>query len=118
MAKREIKSANAEYTGGGIYILYGQFEDGSYFMSFPEDNCTEVFDADGSNFDESLYPEWMDEHRIESIVEKENVHFTYSLLGWIEEYEPTGNYSMDDITTLRSIYMAAISMELVKKEGE
>ena len=56
-----IKSANAVYTGGGIWVFYGELEDGNFFLT-DNDGYVALVDSDPSDFDESLYYDWQEEH--------------------------------------------------------
>lgn len=68
MAKHKIKTATAVYTGGGIYIYYGQLESGLYFRTADEYEVIDICNADTS--DESAdYAEFYEAHSVEEIAD-------------------------------------------------
>lgn len=56
MAKHKIKTAAAVYTGGGIYIYYGQLESGLFFRTCDEWEaayiCTQETDTEEADYEE------------------------------------------------------------------
>lgn len=87
----EINTATAIYTGGNIYIYYGQLEDNTYFRSCDTWECTEICNADTSTEDAD-YMEFYEEHSIKAIAGKEHREFFNKMLQWILEHKPDGNY--------------------------
>lgn len=63
-----IKTATACYTGGGIYIYYGQLENGLYFQADDECEAINICDADTGN-EEAQYLEWQELHTVEELTE-------------------------------------------------
>lgn len=67
--EQKIVSAEAIYTGGGIWNYMGELESGKFFMAF-DDDCYEVMilDADprkaGEDGEEAYFPEWQQAHMI------------------------------------------------------
>ena len=94
--KREIKNATAIYTGGGLYIFYGQLTDGNWFRAYDEWECIEICDADTST-EEADYNEFYEEHIIETLVNDEYKTFWNDMLLWIIHNAPEGNYSVDEL---------------------
>ena len=94
----EIKMANAEYTGGGIYVFVGELTNGRYFMM---DNFMDIriMNQFPSLDDEDVwYDEWQEKHLIEDIEdEEERKEFFKMVLTWIKNHGNDGNYSMVDI---------------------
>ena len=94
--KREIKNATAIYTGGGLYIFYGQLTDGSWFRAYDEWECIEICDSDTS-VEEADYYEFYEEHRIDTMVNEEYETFWNEMLLWIIHNAPKGNYLVGDL---------------------
>ena len=57
----KIKNATAIYTGGGIYIYYGQLENGLFFRACDGWDFIELCDSDTST-EEADYYEFYEEH--------------------------------------------------------
>lgn len=87
-----IKHATAIYTGGGIYIYYGELTDGTYFRTCDMWECIEICNANTGS-DEADYEEFYEEHSLRSITDKEYVVFFNDMIRWILENKPEGNYS-------------------------
>ena len=98
-----IKWANANYTGGGLYAYIGKLKNGNYFMAADDWNEDEsfvyevdsevVFDTFEDGDPAPWTNEWMDEHLVK-------VHGTKSfkeILEWIITYEPDGNYDTEEL---------------------
>ena len=66
MAKYEIKTATACYTGGGIYIYYGQLENGLYFRAYDEWEAVYICDSDTS-VEEAEYDGFYEQHTTEEL---------------------------------------------------
>ena len=66
--KHQIKTASACYTGGGIYIYYGQLESGLYFRTADEYFGIDICDADTAS-EEADYLEFYEAHGVEEIPE-------------------------------------------------
>ena len=64
--KHRIKTATAVYTGGGIYIYYGQLESGLYFRTADEYWGIDICNAD-TEADEADYSEFYEVHLVEEI---------------------------------------------------
>lgn len=91
-----IKNAVAEYTGGGIYIYYGELENGLFFRACDDWESIEICNADTST-EEADYYEFYKEHTIESLGGSEYELFWNNLLMWIIHNAPNGNYSADEL---------------------
>lgn len=109
----KINDATAVYTGGGIYIYYGQLEDGNYFRTWDDAECIEICDADTS-VEEADYNEFYDEHRVETLIEDEFKVFWNKMIQWIIDNEPNGNYAVDELK--ERMEELKINIELTNEE--
>lgn len=91
-----IKNATAQYTGGGIYIYYGQLENGYYFKAGDGEDFIEICDTDTS-VDEADYNEFYEKHRVETLTSYPYITLWNKMLAWIIENEPRGNYSISEL---------------------
>lgn len=66
MAQHKIKTATACYTGGGIYVFYGQLKSGLYFIAYDEWEVIYICNADTSA-EESQYEDFYEQHAVEEI---------------------------------------------------
>ena len=89
--KVEIKNAMATYTGGGIYIYYGQLVDGTFFRTGDCEDFIEICNADTSKEDAD-YCEFYEVHRVKTLNGEEYKVFWNEMLLWIIENKPEGNY--------------------------
>lgn len=94
--RMNIKNATAQYTGGGIYIYYGQLENGYYFRAGDEEDFIEICDTDTST-DEADYNEFYEKHRVETLTSYPYITLWNKMLVWIIENEPRGNYSISEL---------------------
>jgi hypothetical protein len=92
----DIKTATAIYTGGGIYIYYGQLKNGLYFRTCDDFEFISICDADTSAEDAD-YAEFYDAHEIWCIAEDAFKNTRDSILMWILDNEPEGNYSTTEL---------------------
>ena len=79
-----IKTANAVYTGGNIWLFYGETTDGSFFLT-DDYGCTLLLNESPEDMDKSLYPDWQEEHKIRELFDSERVDFCNALLTWLEK---------------------------------
>lgn len=98
--KYEIKAATACYTGGGIYIYYGQLENDLFFMSCDTWESILVLNADPS-CEESQYPEYQEQHYIEELINNDYKTFLNKMLRHIVDggapYDNSHNYSTHEL---------------------
>ena len=94
--KREIKNATAIYTGGGLYIFYGQLTDGNWFRAYDEWECIEICNSDTS-VEDADYSEFYEEHTVETVTGEAYEIFWNEMLNWIISNKPEGNYDSDDL---------------------
>lgn len=105
----EFKKANAEYTGGNIYVYYGQLEDGRYFLADDDGEMMLTYTDPVPCFEDAMYWEWQCEHGIPVTKEQDDnaeegqVWWTLkaddwnAMLDWIIENRPEGNYSVSEL---------------------
>lgn len=91
-----IKTATAIYTGGGVYIYYGQLNNGLYFRTCDGFDFISVCDADTST-DEADYIEFYEEHEKTVIAGPDFAESWNAVLSWIIHNAPDGNYQTDDL---------------------
>lgn len=91
-----IKNANACYTGGNIYIYYGQLENGLYFRACDDWESIEICNADTST-EEADYYEFYQEHSVKTLVGDLYEKFWNDMILWIIRNSPKGNYSEDEL---------------------
>lgn len=95
MDHMRIKTATADYTGGGIYIYYGQFANGEYFLTDDETDYAMVLDANvATNYDDAFTNEWQAAHTIGYRRIKRN-----DIINYIITNMPTGNYAVSELKT-------------------
>ena len=92
----KIKNATACYTGGNLYIYYGQLENGLYFRAYDDWDFIEICDTDTSTEDADYY-EFYVEHSVETIAGDKYKAFWNEMLLWIIQNEPNGNYDSYDL---------------------
>jgi hypothetical protein len=102
MTKHKIKTATAVYTGGGIYIYYGQLESGLYFRAFdecPEDdgyNPIYICNSD-TEAEEADYWEFYEAHMVEELTHDDAIEFWNTMLRHIIDGKPAhGEWSNYD----------------------
>ena len=96
--KKEIKNATAIYSGGGVYIYYGQLTDGNWFRVCDSEDFIEICNSDTS-VDEADYYEFYEKHSICTLTGEEFETFWNEMLLWIIHNAPEGNYSFDELET-------------------
>lgn len=98
----EIKTANACYSGGGIYIYYGQLESGLYFRANEDFETIYVCDANASVAEEEAnWPEFYEQHTVEEITGEAFVNFWNRMLTHIinggPSFDEWNNYSKSEL---------------------
>lgn len=93
---KEIKTATAEYTGGGIYVYHGQLQDGNHFRTCDDWETIEICDAD-TGVEDANYIEFYEEHRVEILVEDGYRRFWNQMIQWIIQNQPDGNYATNEL---------------------
>lgn len=98
MKRYSFRNVNAVYTGGGIWLFYGELSTGEHFLT-DDYGFTLILDESPADFDESLYEEWQHRHTIKELVDSQRVTFCDKLanrllrhnkadnLGGIADYE-------------------------------
>ena len=101
--KYEIEYANADYTGGGIYNYNGKLKDGRFVWGNSEWEEFYLIDSDPTEYSEEYgdqvgyYNEWLEEHTVESIEDKDYKQFVSDFIHWIIQNKPKGNYSLGEL---------------------
>lgn len=112
----KIKNATAIYTGGNIYIYYGQLTDGNYFRACDDWYCIEICDADTST-DDADYNEWLDKHRVEMLEGYEYEIFWNKMLRWIIDNKPKGNFQSYELEhRFIEVEEEKVTLELTQEE--
>lgn len=71
----KLKSVTAVYTGGNIWLFYGELANGEYFFTDDEGDVL-ILNESPANLDESLFVEWQDAHKVRELLdESERVAF-------------------------------------------
>ena len=84
--KSMVEKVYSEYTGGGIWIFYGKFWDGTYFLT-DDYGWTRLLTADPSDLEVSTFEEWQQEHLIRDLEGDERKSFLRDLLDYLLEQE-------------------------------
>ena len=102
----KIKEAFAVYTGGNIWLFYGQLENGSYFLT-DDYGWTQILNADPSDLEESTYQEWQDEHLIKELSDKVDLmYFLEDLLNYLRNHpDNCGGMTEDEIEVYRNYFI-------------
>ena len=82
MAKHKIKTATACYTGGGIYIYYGQLETGLFFRAVDDWDVIYICDSN-TEAEEAEYSEFYEAHAVEEITGDNFKNFWNTMLSHI-----------------------------------
>lgn len=80
----KIKEAYAVYTGGGIWVFYGEVENGNHFL-MSDDGFVLILDASAEDLDESTYVEWQEEHLVKELEHEERYAFCVDVLDWLKQ---------------------------------
>jgi len=79
----KVKEANAVYTGGGIWIFYGETDDGNFFLT-DDYGATQILNANpGDDFEEACFYEWQQEHFVSELHNEERIKFCYEILDYL-----------------------------------
>ena len=79
----EFNRVNAVYTGGNIWLFYGSFTNGYYFLT-GDMGDTVILTHSPSNFDVSLYDDWIEANKVKDLEGDELKGFLSALL-WFTE---------------------------------
>lgn len=98
--KHKIKTATACYTGGSIYIYYGQLESGLYFAISDLFDSIAICDSETGS-EEADYPEFYDAHLVEHLTGDDYKTFWNAMLTHIitgcAAHDKWMNFSRDDL---------------------
>ena len=81
-----IKKVQAVYTGGGIWIFYGELTGGLYFLT-GEYGDTLFLNESPADFDVSLYPDWQEKHTVKILSGETRIRFCLNMLKWLSKPE-------------------------------
>ena len=87
----KIKTATAEYTGGNIYIYYGELENGLWFRTSDLWESIAICTNDTSGEDAD-YCEFFEEYMVEELEGIQYKELWNEMLYWIINNNPKGNY--------------------------
>lgn len=95
----KVIRANATYTGGGIYIYTGQFDNHNFFQTSTgwETYVQELNTDPEQHWDENGDEMWQCDHLVDEHVEDTALDIMEMVFDWIIKNRPNGNYSMTDI---------------------
>ena len=98
--KHKIKTATACYTGGGIYIFYGQLENGLYFQAW--DECETIYVCNTpTGTEEAQYAEFYERHTVEELTERNYKIFWNKMLHFVlnggSSFDGYHNYDADEL---------------------
>ena len=79
-----IKNVHAVYTGGGIWLFYGEMTGGKFFLT-DDDGNTLILNDSPEDFDESLYPDWQEKHLFKELRGETRVRFCLNMLKWLSK---------------------------------
>lgn len=102
MENIKIENAKAVYTGGNIWLFYGKLQNGLHFLT-DDYGCTLILDESAEDFDESLYTEWQEAHKVEELEGDSRISFIDLLLDFLGtlEYQKRGCITDDEINSYR-----------------
>ena len=95
------------YTGGGIYVYWGAFSDGKYFIAstpywdlqIVDANPVDTYNPEFKDFDADQ-PSWQDAHHIMYVDSDKTQDFFNEVFDWILKNKPNSeycNYSLGDM---------------------
>jgi hypothetical protein len=101
MKNYAIKTATACYTGGGVYIYYGQLENGLFFHAADTSDFIWISDADTST-EEACYFEYYEKHNVETITDPDVFKTLWNaiiehVLDKKPSFDKWNNYSPSDL---------------------
>jgi hypothetical protein len=79
-----IKNVHAVYTGGGVWLFYGEMTGGKFFLT-DDYGDTLILNDSPENFDESLYPEWQEKHLFKELRGETRERFCLNMLRWLSK---------------------------------
>lgn len=85
-----FKSINASYTGGGVWLFYGELNDETYFL-MDDYGGVLILDSDPSDLNESVYVEWQMKYEIKELYKLERQDFCLKVLKLLMKNDPCCN---------------------------
>ena len=100
----DFKSVTPIYTGGNIYVFFGQLQDGSYLMS---DSCVfyvRFLSADPlAAGDDAFYEDWQIDHLLRDIEdEEETLSFVIAMCDWVLQNGDEKGYIDSEIEAIKN----------------
>ena len=97
----KITRAEANYTGGNIYIYTGKLEDGRFFLTADDwEDCVLIVDLDPQEHwdtddedDDCTFEGWQKAHTVQELVGRESLLFWRKMLDIIEKKETYEDWS-------------------------
>ena len=97
-SSKKVIYANAEYTGGNMYIFIGKFSDGTYFKTSSETEPYVVNVRKKTTFSDECWDGGIWEYEDDNFISEKKDRKTYNaMLKWIIDNEPDGGYSVSDL---------------------
>lgn len=90
-----IKRAEAEYTGGNIWLFNGELGDGNFFLT-DDYGSTLILNADPALDEDYCYEEWQTAHKVRELEDEELMEFLTELLDHLLIYTD-GRNGMDEV---------------------
>lgn len=103
----KVINVSPQYTGGGIYIYWGELSDGTYFMAetpywdlrIVDEDPRYTYNPEYSDFDADQ-PRWQEDHLIQDVDSTKTQDFFDDMFTWILKNKPDDdfcNYSLGDM---------------------
>ena len=106
--KFNFKKVDMDYTGGGIYVLTGQMENGDWFIGGLEEDYVAFMDDDPwANDEQGFYNEWLynEGHVKGEMSGKDSYDWFIEALTWVKENDPDSNYNGSDLEWHLNYYL-------------
>jgi len=107
--KYRVAEVSAVYTGGNIWLFWGQTEDGYYFLA-DDNGCVLVLDESPEDFDKSLYEDWQNAHKVEELYQGKRRMFCQELCDRLQTADDAhrGGITDAEIDAYRKWFMKEI----------
>ena len=93
----KFKNIEPCYSGGGIYIFFGNIDNKRFFIADTNCNDVRIVNKNPIDTEESLEIEWQEKHFIEDLEPDASKKFMKEITDWIIKNNPKGNYITSDI---------------------
>lgn len=94
----KIVKANAEYTGGNIWVFTGKLDDGTYFMADGFEYDVRIVNEDPDEVEDggAWYCDWQEAHLVRDIdTESEGPAFILDVIAWLRKNLPDSMIDSD-----------------------